>query len=426
MKSYLFLLILALVSAEDELVYVMALSRHGATYPEYENLDWNVAPLALTPAGATQHYLLGKALRERYIEHEQFLNHSYHPEEIDIYAANDNRCAASAAAQAFGLYPPGSAPEFPFDPTLAAKSVPPNEHNYDSWVKELKQSPLKYSMSTIPIITNLPELNIDCESCPHLNTIIETNTNETEEYEKHQSLYDELIAAYETPEEVSLDHVALLRDALISGLYEGKYYKSEEKTKELIEKTSDIQLAEDYENYLNLTHEEIRLSHIVSSGFLERLKDTLEDVIDDDEETKLEIYVGTETLLQAVLMDLFDSAEPDQVPFASVLLLEVYHGEKGYYVKVSYNKEISYVSDVSSFIDKLDEVIRSENTIKDFCKGTFKATFFTKYVEKYWNKYHYLLIALGVLGLAVLIAVFVNCCHKKSEEELQLTKQPPI
>eukprot|EP00826_Nyctotherus_ovalis_P040680 TRINITY_DN402_c0_g2_i8.p1 TRINITY_DN402_c0_g2~~TRINITY_DN402_c0_g2_i8.p1 ORF type:complete len:205 (+),score=78.12 TRINITY_DN402_c0_g2_i8:73-687(+) len=197
-------------------------------------------------------------------------------------------------------------------------------------------------------------------------------------------------------------------------------------TKELIEKTEEIKIAEDYENYLNVTHEEVRLSQVISSGFLRRLKETLENVIDDEGERKLEIYVGTEELLQAVLMDLFDTFEADQVPFASALLLELYDGTEGHYVKISYNKDMSYVEDIGSFMDRLKRMIESESTIEAFCEGTYKAPFYKKYVDKYWNKYGYLLVALAILAVAVLIAVIVNCCHRKTEEELQLTKQPPV
>jgi len=419
MKSYFFLLFLSFTIAQDELLYVMQLSRNGATYPEYTELDWNVDPLELTSAGATQHYLLGRSLRQRYIEDRQFLSYAYNPEEIAIYAANNNRCTASATAQAFGIYPPGTAPEFSFDPIIATKSVPPNVHDYDAWIKELKQAPLEYSMSSIPV-TTLFELSMD-ESCPAFEDISDANINETESYERHKPLYDELMKAYETPEDVSLDYMSLLRNALISGMYEGKYYKNEETTKELIEKTKDIQLADDYENYLNITHEQIRLSRVVSSGFLKRLKEALDDAI-DGEGKKLEVYVGTEALLQAVLMDLFETLEPDSVPFASALLLELYKEENGHYVKITYNKKEAHIQDIDNFIDRLKTTIESKSTIEEFCRGTYKAPFYKEYVNKYWNKYGFLLIALGVLGFAVLIAVCINCCHKKSEEELRLTK----
>lgn len=422
MHPYFLFLLLSLASAEDTLVYVLALSRHGANYPGDAGAEWNKSPLQLTPAGATQHHLLGQFLRERYVDASSFLSFSYHPEEIAVFSADSDVCAASAGAQTVGLYPPGSAPEFAFDPTTAAKSVPPNEHDYDDWIRELKQSPLKYSMSTIPVIRSVKELSVDPESCPALETV--AVTNETEASERFQPLYNELMETSEKDEEVTLEHAAELREALVCGVYEGKYYKNEEYTEELIEKTSEIKVAEDYENYLNVTHEEIRLSQVISSGFLRRLKETLESVMDDEGERKLEIYVGTEELLQAVLMDLFDSFE--EVPFASTLLLELYDGTEGHYVKITYNKDMTHVEDIGSFMDRLKETIESESTIESFCEGTYKAPFYKKYVDKYWNKYGYLLVALAIVAVAVLVAVVVNCCHRKTEEELQLTKQPPV
>ena len=93
---------------------------------------------------------------------------------------------------------------------------------------------------------------------------------------------------------------------MITGLSNNMYYKSEEYTNKLIKNTSDIHRKFKYDHYLNLAYDGIRLSRMISSKLLSKVKDSFEEVINNAGRGKMQIYVLDEIQIHALLLDLLD------------------------------------------------------------------------------------------------------------------------
>ena len=95
-------------SLNGKLLQVVSLSRHGARYyvNDVFNSDgdrkfWE----QLTPVGMRQQEILGKMIRQDYIDSIRFLSRKYSPHEIKVYSTNLNRTIMSAISLMYGLYP---------------------------------------------------------------------------------------------------------------------------------------------------------------------------------------------------------------------------------------------------------------------------------------------------------------------------------
>ena len=111
--SLLFLLIISSL-AEEKMVFLLTLFRHGARSPgEYLNKSLHLDYIfekwdnlgELTPTGRRMHYALGLRNREIYINKKHFLSEKFDPFEILVYSTNYNRTLESVASQLQGLYP---------------------------------------------------------------------------------------------------------------------------------------------------------------------------------------------------------------------------------------------------------------------------------------------------------------------------------
>ncbi|XP_072380483.1 lysosomal acid phosphatase-like isoform X1 [Diabrotica undecimpunctata] len=98
-------------NSDDELVAVVAVSRHGDRAPftsfptdRYYNLTyWPMGFGQITKKGIDRHYKLGQWLRHRY---SSFLSEFYHSKEIYAWSTDIDRTLMSAYANLAGLYPP--------------------------------------------------------------------------------------------------------------------------------------------------------------------------------------------------------------------------------------------------------------------------------------------------------------------------------
>jgi hypothetical protein len=138
--------------------------------------------------------------------------------------------------------------------------------------------------------------------------------------------------------------------------------------------------------------------------------------------------VGTDTLMQSVLMELLDTFDVNKVPFASVLLFELYKAEQmegGYYVRVIYNKELNYTVPLGELLEKIKQVTVPEREFRSRCLGEYTLPVYT--VD--WKLFGLTWIAV-VSGFALLLAVAVSIIkkfrRKVLEENLHLTQPPPI
>uniref|UniRef100_A0A914P7C4 acid phosphatase n=1 Tax=Panagrolaimus davidi TaxID=227884 RepID=A0A914P7C4_9BILA len=107
-----FLISIAFAEAQDKLIFVQAIWRHGdrsptGTFPNDPNQEgnWTQGWGQLTEWGMRQHLDLGRTLRRRYIEQLQFLSPDYHNHEIYVRSTDVNRTMISAMSNMFAMYP---------------------------------------------------------------------------------------------------------------------------------------------------------------------------------------------------------------------------------------------------------------------------------------------------------------------------------
>ena len=108
------LLALLPARAEERLVLSVTLIRHGDRTP-FKGIPgsaqtWKLGLGELTPLGMNQEYLLGKSLRERYVDQFRLLPANYVPNVVYARSTTLNRTIMSAQSLLCGLYPPGTGP----------------------------------------------------------------------------------------------------------------------------------------------------------------------------------------------------------------------------------------------------------------------------------------------------------------------------
>ncbi|KAB0398035.1 hypothetical protein E2I00_017707, partial [Balaenoptera physalus] len=106
--------------------FVTLLYRHGdrspvKTYPKdpYQEDEWPQGFGQLTKEGMLQHWELGQALRQRY---HDFLNTSYHRQEVYVRSTDFDRTLMSAEANLAGLFPPDGMQRF--NPNISWQPIP--------------------------------------------------------------------------------------------------------------------------------------------------------------------------------------------------------------------------------------------------------------------------------------------------------------
>ncbi|GMR32406.1 hypothetical protein PMAYCL1PPCAC_02601, partial [Pristionchus mayeri] len=117
----LFVFFSSVALAEDKLVFVQTLWRHGdripkETYPNdpYQREFWGMPWGEITQDGVKHLFMQGKNLREMYVQ-TGYLNRSYDSEEITLSSAEANRAVQSGMAMMAGFYSdtPQSLPSLP-------------------------------------------------------------------------------------------------------------------------------------------------------------------------------------------------------------------------------------------------------------------------------------------------------------------------
>lgn len=111
--ALIFLLVSPVIYAEEKIIFAVTLIRHGDRTALHEING--VKPAAglgeLTPLGMHQEYLLGKQMRERYINQLHLLPSNYHSNSIYVLATPYSRTLMSAESFLLGFYPPGTGPK---------------------------------------------------------------------------------------------------------------------------------------------------------------------------------------------------------------------------------------------------------------------------------------------------------------------------
>lgn len=111
----LFQINIAFASGIYQLVFAVDLIRHGDRTPAItlpkDPHHWKEGLNQLTPKGMSQLYLVGKSLRENYIEQYHLLEKHYITDALYVRSTDYDRTLISAEALLLGLYPLGTGPK---------------------------------------------------------------------------------------------------------------------------------------------------------------------------------------------------------------------------------------------------------------------------------------------------------------------------
>jgi hypothetical protein len=113
MKSIFVFLVFFIAFAAGKLELVIEFIRHGARGPS--DSTWNPEKWGngfdihqLTEVGMRQTYILGREMRNRYIERENLLSKKYNNTELYVRSTSSSRALQSASSHLYGLYPLGT------------------------------------------------------------------------------------------------------------------------------------------------------------------------------------------------------------------------------------------------------------------------------------------------------------------------------
>jgi lysosomal acid phosphatase len=100
--------------AGEKLIFALDLIRHGDRTPVIAipaaNYEWQEGQGQLTAIGMRQEYLLGRTLRQRYVETEHLLPETYRAGTLYVRSTDYDRTLMSAQSLLMGLYPAGTSP----------------------------------------------------------------------------------------------------------------------------------------------------------------------------------------------------------------------------------------------------------------------------------------------------------------------------
>lgn len=428
------------VRGDNTLEYVIHMANVGARYPLKPIPDWPVNAGELTPVGMRQLYLLGRQLRQRYVEELHFLNEQYNQLQVtfrSIYSSDKTPCA-SAYSFAAGLYMPGTG--YSLNKFQIDNAVPPtNFTDYSEYQKELGNAALVHHYASVPIMTYTEEPNYPLEAatlCPGVKKLADEywNGNGTlrsilsaNEEEFKKTLYPALKQVIGAKNDItSLDQAMDYRDNYFAAVHFARPLNGDlnpDQRKQL-DSLYDLMM---YQRLLG----ERKVAQLVSFGFLNEMAAALHKPKDEIPQAKVKAvmtsYLVNDVNILAVLrlMDYRPEA-PVTVPFASSLQIEVYKTESGNYtVTILYNdrKVLWNGVDETVPLDKFKDWIKA-NTISNFhgeCAGIT-----TVEVGSYWMIMTLIAAGIVVLILGVTFFFILRDRQTGDTEETPTTDTPAV
>ncbi len=370
----------------DKLVFVAEYARHGARHPKMKLAKWVHDPMGLTSAGMRQHYILGRELRKRYVEDRHLISPRYRPAEISLQASSKTRTIASAYAELAGLYVHGSGHTLA-DDSQRELAVPPNKHNYTEWIKKLGAGAVDYLYQILPVRAMGEGMDIllePQEMCPAIDLMVKRFSQEhvverKEHEQKYKGMYKELATATNfTKSKLTMSEATELRDFLICALVEGHSPINESYAYDLITRATEIYQYKKYDLHLSVGYGAQIVSKIMGTPFLTRTRALLLAAARDDldgnkaSELRYAMNVGSDTLMHALLLQLGVNSDKKVVPFASVMLFELFRNAStgtldDFYVRFTYNQEIDENYSLPEFSRLIENNTYSDADFTRYC-----------------------------------------------------------
>ena len=452
--SLLFLLIISSL-AEEKIVFLLTLFRHGARSPgEYLNKSLHLDYIfekwdnlgELTPTGRRMHYALGLRNREIYINKKHFLSEKFDPFEILVYSTNYNRTLESVASQLQGLYPFNTGEEITEE--QKSKSLPPSKisEKIKSELDKMNNNALPFKMSLIPIrMINDKELKINvANGCYKRAAEILSNNSKNAEtkliniYQKfYEAFGQELIKIYGKEILTNNNFISNFCDAFIAGIAENKK----------MEKINEVKI--DKEKLLNSCFEfnsaiykdimigdkERSLAILEVSKLLKEfiyyMKQRIDyDINKGDAQKKVENYSKLKMIMISAhdttlsLWEMFfikvflknDDTKYIFPKFAAQLTLEVVTDNKtdsskkknynNYTINCFFNDDLFFSRKVDEFINIVESNIYDDDKLNEICLEKSNTSGEEKEKKKKNNYFHLMIVFVILTGILIILLIF--------------------
>jgi len=332
LKSSIFLILIgSIFCIQDNLFFVVHLANVGARFPKKIEGPWVKNLGEVTQVGLRQQYLLGRELRELYVNRENFLSERYKSVEVGLRAAYSNwsMTASSAYALTMGLYPPGTGPSLNED--NIKRAVPPNNStDYSPYIKELRDAALPNFIDTIPIMINGGGNDYVLSAATFCNNLDKFIDEYLDSHNKIKSKKDELTKKGRNGVFVELSKVFGKQIDSIKDALEYRDYLVSAKYFAMPKQISDEGLKDLEEMYIFTNYEEIladeKVNKVISNGLLREIYTEVKESYQvQKEHKKLLSYSLEDSSIFAVLRLLGQNLTTGQVevPFASSLQFEI-------------------------------------------------------------------------------------------------------
>lgn len=439
MRKLIYLLAISAIFAcavsADTLAYVVHMASVGAKYPEKILKGWVGTPGALTPVGMRQLYLLGRQLRQRYVDDLKLLGERYNPRELTFrsaYSTSKTPCTA-AYALAAGFYMVGTG--YSLTKFQMERAVPPtNFTNYTEYQQELRDASLANYFTSLPIMTLTEEPNYPFEAADLCRTVPRRVSESLDKNDTLRSRMDDREAVFIsklypaikrvmglTEDVKSMDQAMDYRDYIVAAKHYA-YPLNGELTAE--EKALLDQLYET-KKYMHFFGEKT-VAQLVSYTVLKEMHKALKGLVkktSSDAETADNIkdsmreYILPDTNVLAMLrlLNYWPAGRTVTVPFASSLHFEVYKNEAAkYYVKIIYNDDKVMWESTGSDTVPLETFMKwiAGNTLADFKTECMEMEI--EPLESYWIKLS--LILGGAVLLLLGIVIYLIMTKRRTEE----------
>jgi hypothetical protein len=295
MSPFLLIILLALCDDDPIFRFVIEVAHHGARSSPVHNFDISPVPWdinhkhgEITNVGLREGYLLGRALREKYMHKADILSEKYDDYQILIKTAPYNAAIMSGIAQMMGFYTPGVGDVL--TEMEQGIAIPPVEDPsvLTKEIKTLADAGLPYYTQVLPAHEYEGNQDWVFSTLSQCNVIkyIWANTSATAEYkaleEKYKSLYVS-INSFAGTNITNMTTAYLLYDDLMCDLADGKEIADKFKfTSEIIEELRS--LANDVWKHLIFGNSTV-MKAAVTPLFREWIK-LINNVVKDDNEKR--------------------------------------------------------------------------------------------------------------------------------------------
>ena len=307
------------IFAQGQLVFAVTLIRHGDRTPTCvipkDPHHWKIGIGELTPHGMHQEYLLGKKLRERYINTYRLLSPNYKNNSIYVRSSAFNRTLMSVQSLLCGLYPLGLGPKFNNTPALPAGQQPipiityPKEQDYillskDNNVEKYNDMIEKYVFPS----QDWKEMTIKHEKdLPRWGELLGIKINNLKDLMQYgDNLYVRKVNNVPMPKGISMEEVDKIIE--LSNWTRGQLYKPKE------------------------------ISCFIAKPFLDKLIDDMQKVPIEKQQYKYILYSGHDSSILPVMSAIGDPLDTTP-PYASHLDFELYKNSSNYYIKIRFNDD---------------------------------------------------------------------------------------